>query len=436
MSPSSRVSSNLQTAFLRSAVCVAALGTLLDPALGQRGATPEPSADALRSESPAAELVQRWLDTGRIAGAQARVRRGDEVLLELCLGSRSIDLDSQLPEDTIYRIYSMSKPITVAAALILVDRGVIELDQDVATILPEFEALRAYAPRNRSAEEHESGLRTEPLDQPMTVRDLMRHTSGLTYGFFAMSPVDRLVRECDPLNPESSLEDLVAKLAKIPLKHQPGTTWEYGLSTDVLGRVIEVAAEQPFDEFLRTEIFEPLGMVDTGFSVSQRTSYRVSMVHERRGGSLRTMGQWPSDRRPGLSSGGGGLLSTLSDYERFVDMLTNGGVVQGDDEDSVRRILSEDSVREMTSNQLDGQRLSGMVSVAVPGGFGLGVSVADEEHSPEGGPGEGTWGWAGAAGTFFWVDPSRNLSGVFMVQNWQDSSLGPLFRKAFYEGLE
>lgn len=357
------------------------------------------------------ELLTSGVSSGSYHSVFGLVEIGGERVLQQTSGDPA-DLD------TIYRIYSMTKPITVAAALILIDQEKMRLDDPVALYLPEYAEVEVGV-------ENGSDLERVPIERDMTIRDLMRHTSGLTYGIFGNSLVDQLIQEADVFNPENTLETFARKLSRVPLKHQPGTTWEYGLSTDLLGRVIEVAADMPFDSFLASMLFDPLGMSDTAFFVPAEKLERLAQMYQRDGEGLAPSEDPPSTAVPNFLSGGGGLYSTTQDYLRFAQMLANEGELDG------ARILSRSSCSEMTRNQLG--EISPNVRSTGTRGFGLGVAVTTTDR--ESGPRPGSFWWGGLAGTGFWVDPEMDLIGLFMIQNMGEVQHFGSFRRAVYEDV-
>lgn len=314
-------------------------------------------------------------------------------------------------EDSLIRIYSMSKPVTVAAALILVDEGKLKLTDPVSKYLPGFERLTVH------------GKTESP--KPMTVQHLMQHTAGLTYGLFGNTPVDQQYRKKDMLASGSTLEEMVQKLAALPLLFEPGSRWHYSVSIDVLGRVIEVASKQSFDAFLQKRLFDPLGMQDTSFSVPDEKLKRFVPCCGARCRVIEATDTSRFRKQPKLLSGGGGLVSTMADYLTFVLMLEAGGTWNG------KRILKAETVASMTTNQLP----EALVPIRfgflpMPGmGFGLGVSVRVKETGRA--TREGTWGWGGAASTTFFVSPKDRLTVVTMIQrmpmwNGLDRAVGPI----------
>jgi len=352
-------------------------------------------ADKLAMIVPA---MERHIEEGKLVGGLGLVVRGDKVVYAETWGQR--DREKQLPmtDDTIFRIYSMSKPVTSVAAMILVEEGKLELDEPVSKYLPELTKMTVLV--ETKSDDGESRHKEVPVERPITVRDLLRHTSGFTYGFFGNSEVDKRYRKAGVLVTDQTLEDTVKKLSQIPLKHQPGSRWHYSVSTDVLGRVIEVASGQSLDQFFQKRIFGPLGMKDTFFTVPQDKLPRLAQMYapKARGGlrpalAIRSRRFVDSSNR--FYSGGGGLCSTASDYMAFCRMLLNEGDLDG------TRILRPETVRLMRTNQLtDGtQRSLGFQ-------FGLGFRIDRK----------GIYGWGGAAGTRFWIDPKNKLITIYMVQ--------------------
>lgn len=348
-------------------------------------------------EGAAFEALDRRLAAdvadGKIAGCLAVLARGDQVVYAQAFGSRNRETGAPMTEDTIFRIYSMSKPITSVAAMMLVEEGKVALDEPVGTYLPELATLKVL----ESAADAPNGDENEvPAQRPMTVRDLLRHTSGLTYGFFGDTAVDRQYQQAGILSRDQDLAEMVGKLSKIPLLHQPGTKFHYSVSTDVLGRVVEVASGQPLDQFFHARIFEPLKMDDTFFTVPEEKRDRLAQMYRRGGDGKLTPSPAAQSRRylepTKFFSGGGGLCSTAEDYLRFCRMLLQGGELDG------VRLLQPETIGEMTRNQLP--------EGAGDQAFGLGFSLDPN----------GDYGWGGAAGTRFWINPERKVIGIFMIQ--------------------
>ena len=336
--------------------------------------------------------MQELIDAGRTAGVMTMVARRGTIVHWEANGWRVLD-EQPMERDDVFRIYSMTKPVTSVAVMMLVEEGKVELDQPLSDHIPTFGDVQVY---------DDGELR--PPSRPITIRDLLRHTSGLTYGVFGNSPVDQMYMQTLKGLGRDSGEDLEATielLATLPLLADPGTRWNYSLSTDVLGRVVEVASGMSLAEFFRTRIFEPLDMDDTGFHVEARNLDRFTAVYARSDGAL-AMEDSPVDgpftREPSWYSGGGGLTSTAMDYLRFSQMLLNEGALDGE------RLLRPETVRDMRSNHLDSDMPP--ISLGAPSheyGFGLGFAVATAGGQPD------HYWWAGVANTWFWIDPVEEL---------------------------
>jgi len=338
--------------------------------------------------------VQRLVDAEKIAGASVLVSRKGKVVFFETFGMMDKEAAAPVEEDTIFRFYSMSKPVTSVAVMMLVEQGRIKLDDPVSKYIESFKDLKVY---------DESGTPVEPTRE-MTVRDLLRHTSGLTYGFFGNTAVDKMYREKGVLDRETSLDDMAEKLGEIPLLYQPGTRWHYSVSTDVLGHLVERVSGESLDAFFQSRIFEPLGMKDTAFYVPQKKVDRFAVCYSPTPDKELSVSDNPRKsqflKRPGLLSGGGGLVSTTGDYLRLCRMLLNKGQLDG------KRLLRTETVEMMTRNQLPD-------SVSWMGqGFGLGVSV----QVTKGRYGAGEYGWGGAASTHFWIHPKHELIVIALSQ--------------------
>ena len=346
------------------------------------------------------EQMKADVDGQAIPGAVLLMVRNGKVAQEV-FGFQDRRKQMPMSAGSIFRIASMTKPIVSVAAMILAEEGKLDIGAPVAKYLPEFSAVRV-------------GPGGEVPKRPMTVQDLLRHTSGLTYGIFGNSPVDQLYRKAD-LFASPSLKAMVTKLASLPLLHQPGEVWEYSVSTDVLGRVVEVASGMDLDRFIAARITGPLKMPDTGFFLTAAQMKRLALPDA-------PMAMPPADLtvRPGFLSGGGGMLSTASDYGRFCQMLLGGGEFDG------MRILAPHSVALMAADQLPpnaerhtpvGMSLGAFGPTPEMGtSFGLGFAVRTEAgRNPV--PGSaGDFSWSGITGTYFWVDPQEKLIAVLMTQ--------------------
>ncbi|MYH51547.1 MAG: PQQ-dependent dehydrogenase, methanol/ethanol family [Gemmatimonadetes bacterium] len=333
--------------------------------------------------------MQEAIDEGVTAGIMTLVARRGEIVHWDARGWRLLDEDPLEPTD-IFRIYSMTKPVTSVAVMMLVEDGKLSLDDEVASVIPAFAGVRVY---------QDNGNHRDP-DRPMLIRHLLTHTSGLSYGYFGTSAVDSMYN-ADLNGPATlggyDLERRVGILASLPMVDDPGDRWNYSLSTDLLGRVVEVASGQTFDRFLQERIFAPLGMHDTGFQIPAGTQDRFTAMYSQTPGGLR-MADSPTDgsytRTPAWLSGGGGLVSTASDYLRFCLMLLGGGELDG------VRLLKAETVSLMTRNHLAEPMLPVM---GIPGmGFGLGFAVPAGEAN-------GAYWWSGVANTYFWIDPAEEI---------------------------
>lgn len=371
-------------------------------------ATPEEVGLSSERLERVAAVFERYAEDERLAGAVGMVLRDGKVAWSDAWGTRDLDAGDPMEEDDIFRIYSMTKPVTSVAVMILHEEGRFSLNDPVGRYLPELAGARVARLSEADADDAEEEIPTEPARRPVTIQDLLRHTSGLTYGVFSNTPVDQLYRERNVLG-QPTLEEMVSVLGDLPLVYQPGTEWHYSVSTDVLARLVEVVSGQRFDEFLRERIFEPLGMDDTGFYVPESKHDRLAGSYGHTGPDRALeVGDTAGFREPpSFLSGGGGLVSTAPDYARFAQMLLNGGELDG------VRILAPGTVEMMTVDHL-ADAGTGFLS---PGwGFGLGFTVK-KEPGLDGMPGSvGNYYWFGVQGTSFWIDPEEDLVGVFMVQ--------------------
>lgn len=354
--------------------------------------------------------VQEMVADEKVAGAITMVARKGKIVHFEAYGLRDMEDEKPLEKDTIMRFYSMTKPITTVAAMMLHDDGTLKLDDPVEKYLPEFEGVKV----------HDEKGPVEP-DRKPTVRDLMRHTAGLTYGVFGNSPVDRMYTQQNVLG-SRDLGEQAKKLGKIPLDYQPGTRWHYSVSTDVLGCLVERVSQSKLDEFFQKRIFKPLDMKDTAFYVPEEKANRFSSCY---GPGLKLKDRFSSSRylhRPTLLSGGGGLVSTARDYMRFCQMLINKGELHG------TRLLQSETVEMMTKNQLpENVFCHGLL------GFGLGFQVKLKNWGPRGHVGE--YGWGGAASTHFWISPDDDLVVIALSQHMPfskqlESTVRPLVYKS------
>ena len=360
---------------------------------------------------------QRYLDDGRLAGWQILVSRRGELVHDSCAGYR--DLDGRVPwaPDTIARLFSMTKPLTSVAAMMLYEQGAFELKDPVSRFIESFAECRVYRGGSDLA------VLTEPVTEPMRIWHLLSHTSGLTYGFHRQHVTDALYRKAGFEWGAPKGFDLAAccdAWAGLPLAFQPGTEWNYGVSTDVLGRVVEVVSGMSLDEFFHTKIYEPLGMTDTEFWLDEARHERAARLyspHPGTGKAVLSPLETTATSRPAMLSGGGGLWGTAADYLRFCQMLLGRGALDGN------RLLGSRTVDYMTQNHLPGN--ADLETFGRPlfsetsfdgVGFGLGFSVQIDpiRYRVLSSPMEYAWG--GAASTAFWCDPYEDIAVVFFTQ--------------------
>jgi len=394
-----------------------------------------------------AAWLQEQVDSGRVAGCSVLVARRGHTAFAEAAGLAEVESGKPFALDTIVRIYSMTKAVTTVAAMMLYEEGCFQLDDPVAAYLPEFADTPVWRGGDHALDD------VEAQQAPMTVRHLMTHTSGLTYGFMQSNVVDAAYREADIEFPGSagSLAELVQRVAALPLLCQPGSQWNYSVSSDVLGRLVEVWSGQSLDEFFRQRITQPLGMVDTGFHVAAGAADRLAALYvPKSGGDLSSVATTATPeeiaRRGGLRlqeraadsrflqptqlfSGGGGLTGTIGDYARFCQMLLNGGEYEG------ARLLGRKTVEHMRLNHLPDNR--DMAAMGQPVwsetsydgiGFGLGWAVVIDPVKANIVTSVGEHHWGGAASTFFWLDPAEQLFTVFFTQ-LMPSSTYPIRRE-------
>ena len=347
-------------------------------------------------------VIAGEIERGRVPGAVALVARRGRVGYFESFGQRDAAAGAPMAKDAIFRIYSMTKPITSVAAMMLWEDGRFLLSDPIAKYLPDLAALDV-------AVERDGVLERVPALRAVTIQDLLRHTSGLTYEFRGSGPVHRMYRSAKVDSRAQSNAGQVAALGRLPLLHQPGTRWEYGRSTDVIGRLVEVLSGQTLGEFFERHILAPLGMADTAFHVPERHHSRLAEAFGRDPDSGVTVQLLEVRDPPGFESGGGGLVSTAADYARFLQMLLNGGTFEG------RRLLGRKTIEFMTADHLG--PITGAPDLLIPGhGFGLGFAVrlqAGIAHVPGS---IGQYFWGGLAGTTFWVDPAEQLFALLLIQ--------------------
>ena len=359
------------------------------------------------------KALNNFVKNNQLPGFVSAVAKDGKVVHFNAMGKRDVERDLPMENDTIFRMYSMTKPVTGAAVMILIDEGKVSVNDPVSKYIPEFSDLKVM----KTAADGSTAL--APATKTMTIEHLLTHTSGLSYGIFDPS-VAKYYEDADVMNPDISLEEFAKRAATLPLVSEPGEKWTYSIAMDVLGRVVEVVSGQRFGDFLEDRIFAPLKMVDSGFYVPESKQDRFAANYgptaDRKG---MTLIDDPTTsaflKRPGNDSGGGGMVGTVSDYLRFAQMLVNGGELDG------MRILSEEAVEAMTSNQLPESMgkapLGDMLPMRAEGvGFGYtGAAIMDGYENTLFGS-EGQYAWGGYASTDFWIDKKHNIVGIICTQ--------------------
>ena len=393
----------------RAIAVVALLLPALAAAAPLPAATPEDVGVSSQRLQRLTDTLQQAVDSGELPGVVVMLARGGKQFYSKTVGWQDKVGGIPMREDSIFRIYSMTKPLVSVAAMMLVEEGRIGLHEPVAKYIPEFATM------NVGIDATDAGgnptLTLVPARRQITIQDLLRHTSGLTYGAFVQSTgVQRAYKDAGIWSQHWVLADFARALAKLPLQYEPGTTWEYGHSTDVLGRVVEVASGQTLDRFLARRIFAPLGMADTAFDVAPAKQSRLAepMPDKYTGKTPELI----DVRKPAtFFAGGHGLTSTAGDYLRFVQAMLNGGELDG------ARILGPRTVQFLSSNHLHAGIAPGTNFIAGPGyGFGLGFATRLENGQSEWPGSVGEYYWGGYAGTYFWIDPQESLVAVLMSQ--------------------
>jgi CubicO group peptidase (beta-lactamase class C family) len=355
--------------------------------------------------------MQATVDKKEIAGMVTILARHGKVVDYRVYGQRDMASGAAMTKDTIFRDYSMTKPVTGVAMMILFEQGKWLPNEPIAKYIPEFKDLKVF----KGYDGNGKMVLVDP-DHAPTMRELMSHTAGFTYGFFGDSPVDAMYRDAKILQ-SSNLQEMIEKLAKIPLVYQPGKAWRYSVSMDIEGYIVEKLSGKSLPDFMREQIYEPLGMKDAGFFVPAEQRARFAALYDandKDGLDLNTTaGKY--DAQPTMPSGGGGMVSTAEDYYRFAQMMANGGELDG------KRILSPAAVKLMTTNHVPDTLLTGEFGIGLQQmrpGFGYGYNCAVEFNPQEANlpDGKGTFLWDGAAGTWFWVDPTNDVVFVGMIQ--------------------
>ena len=364
------------------------------------------------------DVLRREVASGRLPGAVAMIARHGKIGLFDSVGQQDPAAGTAMKNDSIFRIYSMTKPVVSVAVMMLMERGQLLLSDPVGQHLPEFANQRILTPQGHKAPQ-----------QAATVQDLLRHTAGLTYEFLGESEVHRQYGEVKIASRDRTNAEYCETLAALPLQFEPGSVWAYSRATDVLGRLVEVISGQTLGQFLQQEIFGPLGMVDTGFVVPPDQRHRIAepFAQDPDGGVL--MKILDAKQAPKLESGGGGLMSTAMDYARFLQCLRNKGELDG------VRLLGPHTVDFMTADHLDGRPIDGTLLPAGHG-FGLGFAVRTTQGVSAVPGSAGLYYWGGIAGTTFFVDPALDMYALMMIQAPnQREYYRPLFRNLVYAAL-
>ena len=405
--------------------------------------TPAPNPEALGFDAQRLAKLDTYMAKavadGRVAGMITLLARHGQVVAEKTYGYKSLATSAPMARDTIFRLYSMSKPITGVAMMLLFEDGRWRLDDPVTRFVPEFKNLKVM-----SGKDADGRPMLEDMKRPPTMRQLMSHTAGFGYGLGDEHPVDKLYREKGVLGAKG-LADMIARTAEIPLMYQPGTRWSYSSAVDIQGYIVEKLSGQKFGDFLQQRIFAPLKMTDTAFYVPREKASRLAAVYvgnPKTGKIEEALKLFGSDmptylEPPSMESGGGGLVGTIGDYARFAQMLANKGELDG------VRLLSPASVEMMGTNMLPKEVLQR--GDGLPGsrfddavGFGLDFMVITEPRVAGTLEGKGSMSWGGAAGTWFWVDPTNDLIFVGMIQRMGDTGgdpFGVISRTLTYQAL-
>jgi CubicO group peptidase (beta-lactamase class C family) len=372
------------------------------------------------------EGMQRFVAENRLAGVTTLLARRGKIVHSSTFGKKDVRKPDPITRDSIFRIYSMTKPVTAAAMMMLFEEGKWQLDDPVARYVPEFGKMQVHVGDNP-----DGTMKLETARRSMTMRELMTHSSGLGYVLNQANAVDRKIIKEQILNTEAPLQVMIDKLATTPLMAQPGTRWYYSIAIDVQGYLVEKLSGQKFGDFLQTRLFVPLGMKDTAFYVPREKLSRLARIHtDGQGGQLVP----PSDDAvdvtvpPAGPSGGGGLYSTADDYLRFTQMLLNGGEFAG------RRLLSPRTVQMMRTNHLAAEPLK---TVRAGTGWGLGFRTVMDAAAAGEAVADGTFDWYGIGGTWFWIDPASDLAFVGMIQHRgrANNEIRTISRNLVYQAL-
>lgn len=386
------------------------------------------SADRLADVSA---YMRNEVATGKIAGAVVLIQQHGRPVLFESFGMRDVEQRRPMTSDTIFRLYSMSKPVTSVAAMMLVDDGRLSLDDQVSIYIPSFADVKVVVRNQNGGTE----LATEPLARPMTIEDLLRHTSGLTYGFYGDSPIRKLYANAGLFDGDVDNAQFAERIARLPLAEQPGTLWDYGHSSDVLGRIVEVVSGQSLFQFEKEWLLDPLRMTETAFYLADETKRgRVAepLPADRFHGPIAGLGDPILPHR--WESGGAGMIGTIGDYARFAQMLLNGGTLDG------RRYLKRETVALMTTDHVGPETGIARDQFYFPGensGFGLGFAVRTSVPAKAPTWPMGEYRWDGVGGTFFFIDPRDDMFAICMMQSpSQRERIQTELKSLIYEALD
>ena len=393
--------------------CVAVLALLIVAFAAGRAESPSPVSAGFSREKlqRVGDYIRNEIATGKIPGAILLIQQHGKPVYFENFGVRDVATRLPMTADTIFRIYSMSKPIASVAAMMLVEDGKLSLDDPVSKYIPAFADVKVGV--EKPDENGKTVLALEPVNRPITIEDLLRHTSGLTYGFYGDSAVRKLYAQADLFDRDTDNAEFVERIAKLPLAEQPETLWDYGHSTDVLGRVVEVISGQSLLQFEKQRLIDPLGMTDTAFFVADEAKWSLIAEPMPEDRAVSPVAGIRDPRRPRRwESGGAGMVGTIGDYARFAQMLLNGGTFAG------RRYLKPETIALMTSDHIGPETGIARDFFYFPGassGFGLGFAVRISTPPNTSWP-LGEYRWDGVGGTFFFIDPKDDMFVVFVVQ--------------------
>jgi CubicO group peptidase (beta-lactamase class C family) len=394
--------------------------------------SPVPASFSQEGLQRVGDYIRNEIAAGKIPGAIMLIQQHGQPVYFENFGARDVATQLPMTADTIFRLYSMSKPITSVAAMMLVEDGKLSLDDPVSKYIPAFADVKVGV--EKRDQDGKPALVLEPLNRPITIEDLLRHTSGLTYGFYGDSAVRKLYVDSDLFKGDFDNAEFAERLAKLPLAEQPGTLWDYGHSTDVLGRVIEVVSGQSLFQFERARLLDPLGMTDTAFYVAdaaKRPRIAQPMPDDLFISPVAGIRDPMQPRR--WESGGAGMVGTIGDYARFAQMLLNGGTFEG------RRYLKPETIALMTSDHIGPETKIARDYFYFPGassGFGLGFAVRTSPYPGTSWP-LGEYRWDGIGGTFFFIDPKDDMFVIFMVQTpSQRGRIQLALKTLIYEALK